>query len=658
MAPTATEITADADAPTKYQKRLREWIKNDGMAQRYIVTSMENTPMLHIINCTTAHEMWEKLHRVYENKTETSVHMLQQEWFKYSKDPNDDLSTHISKLQDLCHKLKALGETISDSMLITKILMTLPEQYNHFVSAWESTDAAQRTIDNKTARLVMEESRRKTQENNQDVALLANKVKSFSFAKDRKNKNENSKSDKTNYKNKECYNCKLKGHIKKDCWFLEENKHKRPAPSSQKSGKPGGNSEDRALIGEILLTVDPNINTKAWLLDSGATSHMCGNGLTFTDYTLLEEAIPVKLGDGHFVHGIGRGNIEIQSYDGKRLISKYLKDVLHVPGIKFNLFSMGAALAKQICCKSTNLECVFYKNDVTVAIAERSSENDLFKMKFRLLGNIEKCNVVNAMSDENIRTENNRRSKPDNDVNKKERKTTMATEHKKINTLQLWHERLAHQNVDHVKRFLTQNNVEVDNTAPFCDACVLGKMHRLPFPQSESKTLRVGELVHADLCGPMEVNSLGNSKYFFLLKDDYSSFVKIYFIKNKSQVKDYFENFLLRFENETGKKVNVLRTDNGLEFINKEMAELTNKYGIKHERTVAYTPEQNGKAERENRTLIEAARTTLLRNSLNKNLWAEAINSVAYILYRTRKTNVEGKTPFEIWFNKRANFRH
>ena len=162
--------------------------------------------------------MWEKLHGVYKNKTETSVHMLQQKWFKYNKDPSDDLSTHISKLQDLCFKLKAFGEELSDSMLMTKIIMTLPEQYNHFVSAWESTEAAQRTIDNLMVRLVMEESRKKTQEKNLDVALLTKKVEKFFPVKNHKNKSESSKRERASnskIKNMECYNCKRRGHSKK-----------------------------------------------------------------------------------------------------------------------------------------------------------------------------------------------------------------------------------------------------------------------------------------------------------------------------------------------------------------------------------------------------------------------------------------------------------
>ena len=73
-------------------------------------------------------------------------------------------------------------------------------------------------------------------------------------------------------------------------------------------------------------------------------------------------------------------------------------------------------------------------------------------------------------------------------------------------------------------------------------------------------------------------------------------------MKNKSEVKDCFVNYMQRLEKETQMKINVLRTDNGLECVNKEMSEILFKYGIKHQRSVVYTPQQNGKAERENRT--------------------------------------------------------
>lgn len=152
--------------------------------------------------------------------------------------------------------------------------------------------------------------------------------------------------------------------------------------------------------------------------------------------------------------------------------------------------------------------------------------------------------------------------------------------------------------------------------------------------------------MHADVCGPMETTSLGGSRYFLLLKDDFSSFRCVYFLKQKSEVKTCIKKFINLAERETGFKMKILRTDNGLEFINKDVKEMLDGKGIRHQRTVVYTPEQNGRAERENRTLVEAARTLLnSTEKLNKTFWAEAINTVAYTLNRTGPSPQKHSTP-------------
>lgn len=72
---------------------------------------------------------------IYEQKSDASIHMLQQDWYNATKKSSDDIATYIAKLEDIAHRLKLMGETISDSMIITKILMTLLAGYKHFVSA-------------------------------------------------------------------------------------------------------------------------------------------------------------------------------------------------------------------------------------------------------------------------------------------------------------------------------------------------------------------------------------------------------------------------------------------------------------------------------------------------------------------------------------------
>ena len=196
-----------------------------------------------------------------------------------------------------------------------------------------------------------------------------------------------------------------------------------------------------------------------------------------------------------------------------------------------------------------------------------------------------------------------------------------------------------------------------DYTEPFCEYCAEGKMHRLPFPSSERKTTAIGEIVHADVCGPMQEPSLGGSRYFLLLKDDYSRFRTVYVLRNKSEVEQHVEDFLRKAEKVCPGGVRTLRTDNGLEFVNAGMKRLSHTFGFEHERTVAYTPEQNGAAERGNRTLVEAARTLLQDAKLERRFWAEAVDAATYTLNLSGTSSQKDATPFELWRNRPPDLR-
>lgn len=113
--------------------------------------------------------------------------------------------------------------------------------------------------------------------------------------------------------------------------------------------------------------------------------------------------------------------------------------------------------------------------------------------------------------------------------------------------------------------------------------------------------------------------------------------------------------FIKAAENITGNKIQAIRSDNGKEIINTEIQKLFENNGIKHERTVAYCPEQNGKIEREMRTVVEAARTMLQAKKMGKQFWAEATNAAVYVLNRTGTSTVAGKSPYELWNKREIN---
>lgn len=150
----------------------------------------------------------------------------------------------------------------------------------------------------------------------------------------------------------------------------------------------------------------------------------------------------------------------------------------------------------------------------------------------------------------------------------------------------------------------------------------------------------------------MEVKSLGNSRYFLLLKDDYSHFRIVIFLNRKSKVYEKLKDFFIKAEIITGNKVKIFRSDKGTEFLNENVNKLFEDNGITHQKSVSYTPQQNGRAEREMRTIVESARTMLNGKNLEKELWAEAINTAVFILNRAGTSPVHNKTPYELWCKK------
>jgi len=133
----------------------------------------------------------------------------------------------------------------------------------------------------------------------------------------------------------------------------------------------------------------------------------------------------------------------------------------------------------------------------------------------------------------------------------------------------------------------------------FC-LCQLGKSHKLPFQKQKEKwNTEPGELIHSDISGPMSETSLGGAKFFVTFKDDATGYRYGYFMKHKADVYECFKEVEREIANKCGRKMRVLRSDNGREYCNEKMNKYLLALGIKHERTTPYTPEQNGKSERE-----------------------------------------------------------
>ena len=173
--------------------------------------------------------------------------------------------------------------------------------------------------------------------------------------------------------------------------------------------------------------------------------------------------------------------------------------------------------------------------------------------------------------------------------------------------------------------------------------------------KSEKETHQPLQLLHSDLCGPMNVDSVGGNKYVLTFTDDYTRYVTAYFIKSKSEVLSKFVEYVTMMENETDLQVRAIRTDNGGQYTSQYFKKFCADKGVAHQLTNPYTPEQNGVSERLNSTLIESARSMLIHAKMPLKFWAEAVNTAVYLHNRSPTSALKGKTPFESWSGKKPN---
>lgn len=393
---------------TDYAKKLTEWEKKDFKAQRIITETVSDDFTIHLLTCTTSKEIWDKMHSVFERQSESNKHALQQKFFAFQKNPNDNIAMHISRLNKLVLQLRNVGVNIDESMVVTRIIMTLPSDYRHFGSSWEATAENDRTLQNLTNRLLAEETRLESYEPNEVTTHTA-------FFSGEKQPNKKGKPGK-------CFKCGQHGHWKAQC-------------DRKTAAKGGDGKEAKSFIAfeegsnilreNVAFICQEESDRESFALDSAASKHMCNKRAWFTDYIELRQPSGITIGNGEKIYAIGRGSISIKSFNGKEWINATLYDVLYVPKLHTNLFSSLAAMDKGCKVYSDRNKCEVTKGRSIVAVGARNG--NLFQMKFKVrqpelrrfaIVDIDDDNLVEANRDmatnENIAP----KSTVDDDVNK------------------------------------------------------------------------------------------------------------------------------------------------------------------------------------------------------------------------------------------------
>ena len=164
------------------------------------------------------------------------------------------------------------------------------------------------------------------------------------------------------------------------------------------------------------------------------------------------------------------------------------------------------------------------------------------------------------------------------------------------------------------------------------------------------------------MCGPFPVQSLSRSRNFISFIDNTTRFTVVIFLKQKSEAFATFCKYKQLVQNQTSRTIKKVRNDNGEEYVSQEWDNFFDKNGIIHQKTIPYTPHQNGIAERKNRTLLNAT-CSLLKTGQIKQwflqwFWEDAIPTTCYLQNQTSHTALQGEILFTLWYSDIPDVSH
>ncbi|KAK4381632.1 hypothetical protein Sango_2948300 [Sesamum angolense] len=129
-----------------------------------------------------------------------------------------------------------------------------------------------------------------------------------------------------------------------------------------------------------------------------------------------------------------------------------------------------------------------------------------------------------------------------------------------LENAQIWHTRLGHISQDRMKRLVDSKNLEIDNleNLPACESCLTGKMTKKPFVGQNKLANGLSDLIHTDVCGPLNTQARGGFSYFITFTDEHSRYGYVYLMRYKYEAFVRFKEFRLEVENQTDRKIKTL----------------------------------------------------------------------------------------------------
>ena len=539
----------------------------DKKCKAQLLLMVEGPELTRVVdNAKTAKAAWEAIKAEYEGEMKFRQHQLLAEMHDFAQKKDEDAEAYSDRAQALLVKLEAAQIGQADAQMTSVFIRGLRPAVK------ATTISGLSEVHEQGLAKVTERLKTLTSLLGSDAQWDEAKAFFGHAPRRRDNRRRNSRQQRNSGQPREerrrCFNCNERGHISADC----------PKPPRR-----GGHDQTE---GHAMLVTGAALSTAAatsagMIVDTGATHHVVTDADVFTE--LHDSSVDTMLSGGGEAHAVtGEGKVVIEGGpDG----DVTLHDVLLVPSFQANLLAVGRALqAGRYHMHTDGNECEIRTKSQKPVIRAHRGSNGLYKVDGQL-----RCQRPRAL------------------ISK-----------------QLQHERYGHPGEHAMKKLAGDTSGEL----PECEVCVKAKAPRAHFPAAPERAEEKLQLLHSDVIGPVEIASLSGARYVTTLLDDATGFTSIGIHVNKSEAAPWLEARMKLWERQTGLKVKILRTDRGSEFLGQLKTYLADQ-GIVHQTSAAYTPEQNGRAERLNRTLIERARALLMQHDLPKEMWAAAMATSA-----------------------------
>ncbi|CAB0012236.1 unnamed protein product, partial [Nesidiocoris tenuis] len=559
------------------------------------------------------------------------------------------LQDHLAEFDRISSELKSIGAGMENKEYVTQLLSSLPDDYHSVATSIEvlmSSKPDDVTPDSLKNLLLSEEERLVRMRGGEGPAVPesgnaffgANRRRFQSPTRSQERKvrfgatppprpptsyrgssggSRDGRSDQrppeANFRGR-CFKCSGRGHRRSQCpsrelsanaaenLEYEEEGHVFLASCSVHDGERDSDFDNAfscsgRLHSNPCVGVNINNNTITWIVDSGSSHHLVKS--EFRNFLIDSRQINRQINvakEGESVKTVRVGNLSVYTSDGPGTV----KCVYACNNLTHNLLSVR-------CLEDNGMKVVFADGMVTV------SKNGKTLLKGFREGNTYR-----------IRME--LRALP---------QATLAN-----NSSDLMHRRMGHSSVYPVRGI--------------CDICLRAKQTRRTFAKAipaDRKASRVLQWISSDVCGKFSPATFDGKLYYVSFIDHYTRFSVVYLITRKDEVESCFRKYVAMAEARFGKKVANLRCDGGGEYSSRTFKEYCEAKGIQIHYNISRNPENNGLAERLNRSCVEKARCMLYDSSLDKSMWGEAVKAAIYLLNRTPSSALpSGVTPSELWY--------